>query len=71
MNFRLGNVFSESTPNLCRFRCVFIIYLIRYELGITQTTDVYNQSNLEQRKEDRESLAARKIECIKQLTLAK
>jgi hypothetical protein len=39
MSFRLGNVFSKSTPNLCRFRYVLIIYLIRYELGIPQTTD--------------------------------
>jgi hypothetical protein len=39
MSFRLGNAFSESTPNLCRFRCVLITCLIRYELGIPQTTD--------------------------------
>jgi hypothetical protein len=39
MSFGLGKEFSESTPNLCRFRCVLIIYLIRYELGISSTTD--------------------------------
>jgi hypothetical protein len=39
MSSRLGNVFSLSTPSLCWFRSLLIIYLIRYELGIPQTAD--------------------------------